>query len=124
MRGGPRCARSRLDEHYIAAAKEDEEISATIRVEVHDRSRTFAGRGIKIFNEIYLIVEIPIGLAANQRALGVVLADITPTIVVGVSKNFGQVILDIVDTPDVRPSIVVQILGHYRIAVRPVADER
>jgi hypothetical protein len=87
--------------------KEDEDIRCAVMVEVDDGARTGAARRIKILNKIYLIVEIPIRFTADDDAFVVVLANIGLTIEVRVANYFGDAVVDIVDTPDVRSSIVV-----------------
>ena len=89
--------------------EQDEEIGLAVEVDVDHTADRLAGIGIEVFREIDLPVEVTVRFTVAQRTVLILLLAIRLAIKVGVNRRMRQGAARIVNVPDVRSTIVIDV---------------
>jgi hypothetical protein len=98
-------------ENRPSILEQNEQVRGAVEVDVDDLTRETPARRVELFDQIRAVVEVPIQLAPDEHAGDIVLAFVRPTIKVPVTGILNELIVGVVDPPDIGPSIPISIVG-------------
>ena len=106
-------------ERGLAVAKQDQQIGGAVVVGIDEGANVLPGRRVEVFNQIDLIVEIPIRFPAYEDAAFVILLDVRAAVEIGVDVDFGRQSPRIIVAPDIRATVVLKKLSLVVISAKP-----
>src|SRR5262245_2237430 len=94
-----------------AGLRQKEKIRPAIGIDIGNRSHNLARGWIELLDQIDLIVEIAIQLAADERAALVKLADIRSSIEVRIDGDARDLSIAIIQAPEIGTAVAVPIFS-------------